>query len=287
MEKEYTCRREWNEPYDKDLRLASRAARKADTIVEIGGGKDLVRIGGGDFALIAGPCSVESEEQILRIAKAVKAAGANLLRGGAFKPRTSPYDFQGLGVDGLQMLAKAREATGLPIVTELMSEKDLPLFQEMVDVIQIGSRNMQNYSLLKALGHVRKPVLLKRGYSCTVKEWLLSAEYILAGGNDQVILCERGVRGFDPGTRNVLDLAAVPLAKSLSHLPVIVDPSHGTGRASLVPAMALASVAAGADGLLIEVHDDPANSVSDGFQTITPDCLRALSGRICAMKKVL
>lgn len=287
MEKEYTCRREWNEPYDKDLRLASRAARKADTIVEIGGGKDLVRIGGGDFALIAGPCSVESEEQILRIAKAVKAAGANLLRGGAFKPRTSPYDFQGLGVEGLQMLAKAREVTGLPIVTELMSEKDLPLFLEMVDVIQIGSRNMQNYSLLKALGNVRKPVLLKRGYSCTVKEWLLSAEYILAGGNDQVILCERGVRGFDPGTRNVLDLAAVPLAKSLSHLPVIVDPSHGTGRASLVPAMALASVAAGADGLLIEVHDDPANSVSDGFQTITPDCLRALSERILAMKKVL
>ena len=287
MEKEYTCRREWSEPYDKDLRLASRAARKEDTVVEAGVGKNRVRIGGGDFALIAGPCSVESEEQILRIAKAVKAAGANLLRGGAFKPRTSPYDFQGLGVQGLHMLAKAREATGLPIVTELMSEKDLPLFVEMVDVIQIGSRNMQNYALLKELGRIHKPVLLKRGYSCTVKEWLLSAEYILSGGNDQVILCERGIRGFDSGTRNVLDLSAVPLVKELSHLPVIVDPSHGTGRASLVPAMALASVAAGADGLLIEVHDNPAQSVSDGFQTITPACLPGLSDRIRAIKKVL
>ena len=268
-------------------RIYSRTAHPSDTVVEIGAGKDRVRIGGGNFGLIAGPCSVESEEQIVRIAKAVKAAGATLLRGGAFKPRTSPYDFQGLGIEALEMLARAREATGLPIVTELMSEKDLPQFLEMVDVIQIGSRNMQNYALLKAVSHVRKPVLLKRGYSCTVQEWLLSAEYVLAGGNDQVILCERGVRGFDSGTRNVLDLAAVPLVKELSHLPVIVDPSHGTGRSSLVPSMSLAAVAAGADGLIIEVHDDPANSVSDGFQTITPECLGDLSGRIRTLKSVL
>ena len=268
-------------------KLYSRSAHPSDTVVEIGAGKDRVLIGGGNFALIAGPCSVESEEQIVGIAKAVKAAGATLLRGGAFKPRTSPYDFQGLGIEALEMLVKAREATGLPIVTELMSEKDLPLFVDLVDVIQIGSRNMQNYALLKAVSHVHKPVLLKRGYSCTVQEWLLSAEYLLAGGNDQVILCERGVRGFDSGTRNVLDLAAIPLVKELSHLPVIVDPSHGTGRASLVPPMSLAAAAAGADGLLIEVHVNPACSVSDASQTITPASLADISARIKALKNTL
>ena len=287
MEKEYTCQSNRKGPFERELPLASRAGHTADTVVEVGAGKDRIRIGGGDFVLIAGPCSVESEEQILRIAKAVKAAGANLLRGGAFKPRTSPYDFQGLGAEGLQMLARAREATGLPIVTELMSEQDLPIFTDLVDIIQIGSRNMQNYSLLKALGRIRKPVLLKRGYSCTVKEWLMSAEYILSGGNDQVILCERGVRGFDSGTRNILDLAAVPLVKELSHLPVIVDPSHGTGRASLVPPMSLAAVAAGADGLIIEVHDDPAGSFSDGFQTITPECFSGIASRIQALRGLL
>ena len=265
----------------------SRGSKAAGTVVEIGEGKDRIRIGGGDFALIAGPCAVESQEQILRIAKAVKEAGANLLRGGAFKPRTSPYDFQGLGVEGLKMLVKAREVTGLPIVTELMSEKDIPLFVDMVDIIQVGSRNMQNYALLKALGNVRKPVLLKRGYSCTVKEWLLSAEYLLSAGNDQVILCERGIRGFDPETRNVLDLTAIPLVKELSHLPVIVDPSHGTGRTQLVRPMSLAAVAAGADGLLIEVHDDPGKSLSDGFQSITPECLREIASRTRAIRNVL
>ena len=265
----------------------SRGSRPAGTVVEIGQGKDRIRIGGGDFALIAGPCAVESQEQILRIAKAVKAAGANLLRGGAFKPRTSPYDFQGLGVEGLKMLVKAREETGLPIVTELMSERDLSLFVEMVDIIQVGSRNQQNYALLKALGSVRKPVLLKRGYSCTVKEWLLSAEYLLSAGNDQVILCERGIRGFDPDTRNVIDLAAIPLVKELSHLPVIVDPSHGTGRTPLVKPMSLAAVAAGADGLLIEVHDRPEESLSDGFQTITPECLADIAAHAAAVRNVL
>ena len=280
MEKEYTCRSNRKGSLEQELPLASRSSRQAPTVVEVGEGENRIRIGGGDFALMAGPCSVESEAQILRIAKAVKAAGANLLRGGAYKPRTSPYDFQGLGADALKMLVKAREATGLPIVTELMSEKDLPLFLENVDIIQVGSRNMQNYALLKALGRVRIPVLLKRGYSCTVKEWLQSAEYLLSGGNDQVILCERGVRGFDSGTRNVLDLAAVPLVKELSHLPVIVDPSHGTGRASLVPPMSLAAVASGADGLIIEVHDDPEHALSDGFQSITPDCLAEVNARI-------
>ena len=277
MEKEIKC----------EFPLASRRSRQGGTVVEVGEGENRVRIGGGDFALIAGPCAVESEEQVVRLAKAVKAAGANLLRGGAYKPRTSPYDFQGLGAEGLKMLVKAREATGLPIVTELMSEKDIPLFLENVDVIQVGSRNMQNYALLKALSRVRMPVLLKRGYSCTVKEWLLSAEYLLSGGNDQVILCERGIRGFDPGTRNVLDLAAIPLAKELSHLPVVVDPSHGTGRSALVPPMSLAAVAAGADGLIIEVHDEPERSVSDGFQAITPACLESISARIRKLKSVL
>ena len=264
--------------------LVLRSEGKPDTVVTVGQGEGRVRIGGGHFALMAGPCTVESEEQVVRIAKAVKAAGANILRGGAFKPRTSPYDFQGLGIEALDMLVKAREATGLPIVTELMSERHLDRFLDCVDLIQIGSRNMQNYDLLKVLGRVRKPVLLKRGFSCTVKEWLLSAEYLLSGGNDQVILCERGIRGFDNLTRSVLDLTAVPLVKELSHLPVIVDPSHSTGRASLVAPMSMAAVAAGADGLIIEVHDDPKNALSDGFQSITPEALGALNARIRTVK---
>ncbi len=257
-----------------------RGSHASDTVVAIGSGEGRVLVGGGHFALMAGPCSVESEEQVLRIAKAVKAAGADMLRGGAFKPRTSPYDFQGLGIEGLKMLVKAREATGLPIVSELMGDKHLDFFLEHVDLIQVGSRNMQNYDLLKALSHVRKPVLLKRGFSSTVKEWLLSAEYLLSGGNEQVILCERGIRSFDPSTRSVMDLSVVPLVKELSHLPVIVDPSHGTGRSSLVPSMSLAAVAAGADGLLIEVHDDPEHALSDGFQSITPECLAGVNERI-------
>lgn len=259
----------------------------ADTVVEIGVGEGRVQVGGGHFALMAGPCTVESEEQVVRIAKAVKAAGANILRGGAFKPRTSPYDFQGLGVAALDMLVKAREATGLPIVTELMGERYLDRFLECVDLIQVGSRNMQNYDLLKVLSRVRKPVLLKRGFSCTVKEWLLSAEYLLSGGNDQVILCERGIRGFDSATRSVLDLSSVALVKELSHLPVIVDPSHSTGRNSLVTPMSLAAAAAGADGLIIEVHDDPEHALSDGFQSITPDNLAALNTRLQAVRAQL
>lgn len=261
--------------------------RDADTVVTVGEGASCVRIGGGHFALMAGPCSVESEDQVMRIAAAVKAAGANLLRGGAFKPRTSPYAFQGLGEEGLDLLVRAKAETGLPIVSEIMNEKYLDLFLEKVDLIQIGSRNMQNFDLLKALSRVRKPVLLKRGFSNTVKEWLLSAEYLLSGGNDQVILCERGIRSFEPLTRNSLDLSIVPLVKDLSHLPVIVDPSHATGRAELVPGLSLAAVAAGADGLLIEVHDDPANARSDGRQSILPETFAVLARKVEAIRSIL
>ena len=260
---------------------------RADTVVEVGEGPSRVRIGGGHFALMAGPCSVESEDQVMRIAAAVKAAGANLLRGGAFKPRTSPYAFQGLGEEGLDLLVRAKAATGLPIVSEIMNEKYLDLFLEKVDLIQVGSRNMQNFDLLKALSRVRKPVLLKRGFSNTVKEWLLSAEYLLSGGNDRVILCERGIRSFEPLTRNSLDLSIVPLVKDLSHLPVIVDPSHATGRAELVPGLSLAAVAAGADGLLIEVHDDPANARSDGRQSILPETFATLARKVEAIRSIL
>jgi len=251
------------EPYKK----ANRKYHPDDSVVSMGGG---VAVGGKKLAVIAGPCSVESREQMIAVAEAVKASGAAALRGGAYKPRTSPYSFQGKGVEGIRLLMEAREASGLPIVTELMSADQLPLFEETVDVIQIGARNMQNFDLLKKVGRAKKPVLLKRGLSSTIEEWLMSAEYIMSEGNDQVILCERGIRTFETYTRNTLDLSAVLAVKQLSHLPVVVDPSHACGRAWMVERMALAAVAAGADGLLIEVHNDPANALCDGAQSVTP-----------------
>lgn len=248
------------------FKCCNRKFHPDDTVVSVGDAK----FGGGHFAMIAGPCSVESEEQIVYVAKAVKAAGAQLLRGGAFKPRTSPYDFQGLHGEGIRLLEIAKQETGLPIVTELMNIKHLPLF-ENVDVIQIGARNMQNYDLLKEMGSVKKPILLKRGLANTLKELLMSAEYIMASGNDNVILCERGIRTFDDYTRNTLDLAAVPMLHELSHLPVIVDPSHATGIARLVRPMALAAAACGSDGLIIEVHNDPIHALCDGAQSLRPE----------------
>jgi len=229
-----------------------------------------VKIGGGHFAVIAGPCSVESEEQIIGIAQAVKASGATLLRGGAFKPRTSPYAFQGLRAEGIRLLLEAKKETGLPVVTEIMDISQLSLFED-VDVIQVGARNMQNFELLKELGHLRKPILLKRGLANTLQELLMSAEYIMAGGDSQVILCERGIRTFETYTRNTMDISAIPALKTLSHLPVIADPSHATGRSAMVPPMALAATAAGADGLIIEVHNDPQHALCDGPQSQTPE----------------
>jgi 3-deoxy-7-phosphoheptulonate synthase len=262
-----------SEPYKK----ANRKYHPDDSIIDIGNG---VTVGGEKLAVIAGPCSVESRDQIVGVAQAVQAAGASAMRGGAYKPRTSPYSFQGMGLDGLRLLREAKDATGLPIVTELMSADQLPIFEECVDVIQIGARNMQNFDLLKKVGKTHKPVLLKRGLSSTIEEWLMSAEYIMAGGNDQVILCERGIRTFETYTRNTLDLSAVLAVKSLSHLPVVVDPSHACGRAWMVERMALAAVAAGADGLIIEVHNDPKNALCDGAQSITPDQFAALMGKL-------
>ena len=231
---------------------------------------DKVKVGGNDFTIIAGPCSVETEEQIIEVATKVQAAGATMLRGGAFKPRTSPYDFQGLKAEGIELLLEAKKITGLPIVTEIMNANHLPLFEE-VDVIQVGARNMQNFELLKELGKTKKPILLKRGLANTLKELLMSAEYIVAGGNENIILCERGIRTFETFTRNTLDLSAIPMLKDLTHFPVIVDPSHASGIAKLVKPMALASAAAGADGLMIEVHNDPANALCDGAQSLTPE----------------
>ena len=249
------------------FKSANRKFHPDDTVVPVGN----TSVGGNIFAVMAGPCSVESEEQLIGIAKAVKDAGATILRGGAFKPRTSPYDFQGLKGDGIELLLKAKAATGLPIVTEIMSAEHLPLFED-VDVIQVGARNMQNFELLKELGRTKKPILLKRGLSATIKEWLMSAEYIMAGGNENIILCERGIRSYDSQyTRNVLDLSAVPVLHELTHLPVIVDPSHATGSAKLVKPMALAAAACGAHGLMIEVHNDPAKALCDGPQSLTPD----------------
>ena len=264
------------------FKSANRKFHPDDTVVTVGQAK----IGGGHFALIAGPCSVETPEQIVAVAQAVKAAGAGILRGGAFKPRTSPYDFQGLGAEGLTLLRQAKQATGLPIITEIMNQDQLPLFED-VDVIQVGARNMQNFDLLKELGHIRKPVLLKRGLASTMKELLMSAEYIMAGGNEQVILCERGIRTFETYTRNTLDLSAVPKLKELSHLPVVVDPSHATGQARLVEPMALAAVAAGADGLMIEVHNDPAHALCDGPQSLRPEQFAALSAKVQRLREVL
>lgn len=243
--------------------LAGRHWHPADTVVEIGS----VKIGGGHFAWIAGPCAVENEKQILSAARGIKQAGGQLLRGGAFKPRTSPYAFQGLGAEGIKLLLAAKAETGLPIVTEIMDVRDLPLF-EQVDVIQVGARNMQNFELLKELGALRRPVLLKRGPSATIQEWLLSAEYLLAGGNSQVMLCERGIRTFETATRNTMDIAAIPLLHRLTHLPVLADPSHATGSAALVQPMALAATAAGADGLMVEVHPQPETAQSDGAQAL-------------------
>ena len=258
---------------------ANRKFHPDDTVINIGN----TSIGGDKFAFIAGPCSVESEEQVMEIAKAVKAAGATMLRGGAFKPRTSPYDFQGLKADGIELLLKAKEATGLPIVTEIMNANHLPMFEE-VDVIQVGARNMQNFELLKELGKTRKTILLKRGLANTLKELLMSAEYIMAGGNENIILCERGIRTFETYTRNTLDISAVPMLQELTHLPIVIDPSHATGVARLVQPMAMAAAAAGADGLMIEVHNDPTHALCDGPQSLTPDKFAEVT---CAVNKVL
>ena len=249
------------------FKQANRKFHPADTVVEL---KNGTKIGSGNFVYMAGPCSVESEEQIVYCAQRVKAAGAQILRGGAFKPRTSPYSFQGMGEEGLRLLSLAKKETGMPIVTELMDIKHLDLFDD-VDIIQIGARNMQNFELLKEIGHCDKPILLKRGLANTLQEWLMSAEYIMAGGNHNVILCERGIRTYETYTRNTLDLSAVPAIKKLSHLPIIVDPSHATGLSWMVPTMALGAAAVGADGLMIEVHNDPPRAKCDGAQSLTPD----------------
>lgn len=265
-----------------DYRLAGRLKHPEDSVYSIGGAK----IGGGNFALIAGPCSVESRKQILDIANAVRDSGATMLRGGAFKPRTSPYDFQGLREDGIKLLLEARKETGLPIVTEIMSTEHLTLFED-VDVIQVGARNMQNFELLKELSKLHKPILLKRGWSNTVKELLTAAEYIMTGGNEKVILCERGIRTFETATRNTLDLSAIPVIKEQSHLPVIVDPSHATGHTRYVEAMALAAAAAGADGLMIEVHNDPAHAKCDGPQAVTTEQFAEIARKVFAVRKVI
>ena len=264
------------------FKCCNRKFHPDDTVVDVGG----VKIGGGNFVMIAGPCSVESEEQIVAVAKAVKASGANILRGGAFKPRTSPYDFQGLKATGLELLKIARQETGLPIVTEIMGVEHLPLFED-VDIIQVGARNMQNFDLLTELGQTHKPILLKRGLSATINEWLMSAEYIMAAGNPNVILCERGIRTFETYTRNTLDLSAVQAVKRLSHLPVIVDPSHATGLNWMVERMSLAAIAAGADGLIIEVHNNPPKALCDGAQSLTPDQYAQLVGKISALAPIV
>ena len=259
------------EPYKK----ANRKFHPEDSVVDVNG----VKIGGGSFQVIAGPCSVETTEQICLVAEEVKKAGAGLLRGGAFKPRTSPYSFQGLHGEGIKLLLEAKKQTGLPIVTEIMNYDDIDLFEE-VDVIQVGARNMQNFELLKQLGKLNKPILLKRGLANTIEEWLMSAEYIMAGGNENVILCERGIRTFETKTRNTLDLSAVPMIKKLSHLPVIIDPSHATGLPWMVEPMTLAAIAAGADGVMIEVHNDPPKALCDGAQSLRPDQFAELMQKV-------
>ena len=269
------------EPYKN----ANRKFHPEDTVVVIDEEKD-IKIGGGNFQIIAGPCSVESEEQVCGIAQAVQKSGATLLRGGAFKPRTSPYAFQGLRAEGLKLLLEAKKLTGMPIVTEIMDLSQLPLFDD-VDVIQVGARNMQNFDLLTELGQTRKPILLKRGLSATISEWLMSAEYIMAAGNPNVILCERGIRTFETYTRNTLDLSAVQAVKRLSHLPVIVDPSHATGLNWMVERMSLAAIAAGADGLIIEVHNNPPKALCDGAQSLTPDQYAQLVGKISALAPIV
>ncbi len=266
------------EPYKN----ANRKFHPADTVVKVGD----TTVGGGSLTLIAGPCSVESEEQICTIAQQVKASGATMLRGGAFKPRTSPYSFQGLRNEGLRLLSIAKKVTGLPIVTEIMDASQLDCFDD-VDVIQVGARNMQNFELLKVLGELRKPILLKRGLSATYEELLMSAEYIMAGGNENVILCERGVRTFETYTRNTMDVSAVPVLKQLSHLPVLVDPSHAAGKYKLVPPLAKAALAAGADGLIIEVHNDPEHALCDGPQSLRPEVFDKLAGDLRAIHELV
>lgn len=272
------CVKRISEPYKN----ANRKFHPEDTIVDVSG----VAIGGKNFAIIAGPCSVESKEQIIEVAKAVKKAGATLLRGGAYKPRTSPYDFQGMGAEGLKLLLEAKKETGLPIVTEIMNAEHIPLFEE-VDLIQVGARNMQNFELLKELGKLKTPILLKRGLANTLKELLMSAEYIMASGNQNIILCERGIRSFDPSTRNVLDLSAVPLLQEMTHLPIVVDPSHATGIAKLVEPMSLAAVASGANGLMIEVHNNPQKALCDGAQSLTPVQFEKVAGRVTKVWEAL
>lgn len=267
------------EPYKK----ANRKFHPQNTVVDIDG----VKIGGKKLAIIAGPCSVESEDQIEEIAKDVRESGASLLRGGAYKPRTSPYAFQGLEKQGLEMLLHARERSGLPIVSEIVSPKHVEMFEMVVDVIQIGARNMQNFDLLKEVGRIKKPILLKRGLSSTIEEWLMSAEYIMSQGNENVILCERGIRTFETYTRNTLDLSAIPALKELSHLPVVVDPSHATGKSYMVESLSMAAIAAGADGLLIEVHNDPKKALCDGPQSLTPEEFGHLMGWIGSVAEVM
>ncbi len=260
-----------SDPFKK----VNREFHPEDSVIEAGG----VKIGGGNFCVIAGPCSVETPEQIKSVANSVKEAGADMLRGGAFKPRTSPYDFQGLHGEGLRLLSEAKKATGLPIVTEIMDLKDLDLFED-VDIIQVGARNMQNFEMLKGLGRTNKTILLKRGLANTLKELLMSAEYIMSGGNENIILCERGIRTFETYTRNTLDLSCVPVLHELTHLPIIIDPSHATGHSNLVPSMALAAAACGADGLMIEVHNDPVHALCDGAQSLTPAAFDTLMKQV-------
>jgi len=270
-------------PVTHAYKLVSREVKGEDTVVDVGG----VKVGGLDFVVVAGPCAVESMDQTLTVARAVKQAGAHLLRGGAFKPRTSPYAFQGLGEEGLRILAEARRVTGLPVITEALDSEGVDLVERYADAIQIGARNMQNFSLLKRAGRSRKPVVLKRGMSATLEEFLMSAEYILAEGNYQVILCERGVRTFSDFSRNTLDLAVVPAVKRVSHLPILVDPSHGTGRREQVAPLSRAAAAVGADGLMIEVHHDPDRALSDGPQSITPEMFAALIGELRQIAPVI
>ena len=264
------------------FKQANRQFHPQDTVVKVGN----TQIGGGKIAMIAGPCSVESEQQIIDIAQAVKKGGADILRGGAFKPRTSPYAFQGLGVDGIRLLLQAKKETNLPIITEIMTISSLDLFQD-VDIIQVGARNMQNFDLLRELGKSKKPILLKRGLASTLQELLMSAEYIMNEGNENIILCERGIRTFETYTRNTLDLSAVPVLKELTHLPIVVDPSHGTGIARFVPPMAMASAACGADGIMVEVHNNPACAMCDGPQSLTPDEFSQLNHKVQQIRKII
>ena len=264
------------------FKQANRKFHPQDSIISVGN----VKIGGGHFAMIAGPCSVETEEQIVEVAQAVKAAGADILRGGAYKPRTSPYAFQGLKEEGLRLLSLAKKATGMPIITEIMNIRTLDLFED-VDIIQVGARNMQNFDLLQELGKINKPILLKRGLANTLQELLMSAEYIMSEGNENIILCERGIRTYETYTRNTLDLSAIPVLHELSHLPVVVDPSHGTGKAHLVPSMAVAAAAAGADGIMVEVHNNPSCALCDGAQSLTPDQFSAVNEKIKRVREAV